>query len=74
MHCHLFLSRLKCTYRNEDWLHWLELNLINPMQSWRIWSTFWEGLVDLTMMFSILTWKDLLGFDNKHVLAKLPDH
>ena len=35
---------------------------------------FLGGMVDLAMIFSILTWKDLPGFDNNHVLAKLPDH
>ena len=32
------------------------------------------GLVDLEMIFLILTQKDPLVFDSNHVLAKLPDH
>ena len=72
--CHLFLLGLKCTCSYGDWFHQLELNLILLKQLWRMWSTFLGGLVDLTMIFLILTQNDLLGFDNNHGLAKLPDH
>ena len=59
---------------HEDWLCQLELNLIPLKWLQRMWSTFFGGLVDLTVILSILTQKDLLGLDSNQVLAKLPDH
>ena len=75
MECHLFLSRLKKhTYGDVDWLCQLERDLVLLKQLQSMWSTFLGGLVDLAMIFSIPTWKDLRGFDNNQVLVKLPGH